>query len=219
MAATRSHGLSGSDLSRTAEAAAVRPAPPDPEVLAKPPRASEPDTSPEPVQEGGDPLPPEGVRRILFLSSDHRPATNAGFSPARRPRPRCGVPGLYSIAWMPDELRSIEPGYPPVEGVEGKRSGASCGGSNHQVGEVSSALAVTTGCACDIASPLEHECFGGDRFVQHRRNAVTGKPIGSLEDPDGLYRHPRHTKPQRSAVRSAMSTRGASACPASSATR
>ena len=42
-----------------AEAAAVHPAPPDPEVLAKPPRASEPDTLPEPVQEGGDPLLPK----------------------------------------------------------------------------------------------------------------------------------------------------------------
>ena len=164
----------------------MRPAPPDPEVLAKPPWASEPDTSPEPVQEGGDPLPPEGVRRILFPSSDLRPATTAGFSPARRPRCGGGVAGLYSIAWMPDQLRSFEPGCLPVEGVEGKRSGPSCGGRDHQVGEVSSALAVTTGCACDIASPLEHVCFGGDRFVQHRPNAVTGKPIGSLEDPDGL---------------------------------
>ena len=59
VAATRSHGLSGSDLSPTAEAAAVHPAPPEPEVLAKPQRASEPDTLSEPVREGGDPLPPK----------------------------------------------------------------------------------------------------------------------------------------------------------------
>ena len=42
VAATRSHGLSGSDLSPTAKAAAVHPVPPDPEVVANPPRGSEP---------------------------------------------------------------------------------------------------------------------------------------------------------------------------------
>ena len=97
---------------------------------------------------------------------------------------------------MPDELRSFEPVCPAVEGVEGKRSGPSCGGRNHQAGEVSSVLAVTTGCACDIASRLEHELFGGDQFVQHRRNAVTGKI-------DRLARGPRRTPPSPAAHKAA----------------
>ena len=46
VAATRSHGLSGSDRSATAEAVAVHPAPPDRELVAKPPRASEPGHTP-----------------------------------------------------------------------------------------------------------------------------------------------------------------------------
>ena len=113
-----------------------------------------PDTLPEPGHQGRDPLPPEGVRRILHPSSDLPPATAAGFSPARRVRRGGGVPGLYSIAWIPDQLRSFEPGCPPVEGVEGHRSGPSCDGRHHQVEEVSSALAVSAVCARDVAGAL-----------------------------------------------------------------
>ena len=128
-----------------AEAAAVRPAPPDPEVVAKPPRATEPGHIAGTRTTGPRSAVPRGS--LAHSVSVERPSAadrrRILTRPAATLRWRCadGVPVLYSIAWMPDDLRSFEPCCPSVEGVDGRRSGPSCGGRNHRVGEVSSALA------------------------------------------------------------------------------
>ena len=75
----------------------------------------------------------------------------------------------------------------PVECVEYAGSGPPCGGRYHLIGKFRTSTTIRVSGAYHIVGCLEAKFFRCNELLEDRRDPVTGKPVGSIQDPCELH--------------------------------
>ena len=75
----------------------------------------------------------------------------------------------------------------PVERVQRIGSGSPCRVRYHPIGKLRTPTAIRVGGAHEVASRLEAKFLRCNEFPEHRGNLVTGKPVGSIQNPCKLH--------------------------------